>query len=406
MLQFAMSDTAYLSGLKRNIQIYYFQRLLLGLEFFLPVWVAFELKYTNFAGLAVLETIQALIAIITELPTGAFADIYGRKKSIAFGMLTSATFFFLYPFSPSFIYLCLAFAAWGITSTFVSGADSALLYDSLKDLGRENDFAKITSKGGLITRVAIAIGTLLGGFLYTAWNPLPFILYGLVYFTAGILALKLTEPKIDSEKFSVSSYFAQTAKGIHEAFKNKYISLLSVYYITIGGFSWAATFFFSNIYAQQNGFGPEAQSILFFFVYIIKSIFALLLAHTEHLFNRKNIYLSMFIFSVLSFLPAIFVHGWLVVGIILATEFVSSLRFTLLDKYVNQEFESKNRATALSFLSLAINLIYVLVVFFTRNISDSVGVGAIYSVLGVICLVVLTPITISLFNYHRLESSK
>ncbi|MFA5026221.1 MAG: MFS transporter [Candidatus Shapirobacteria bacterium] len=396
-----MLDTAYKQGLARNVKIYYLQKLLLGLEFFLPVWVAFELKFTNFAGLAILETIQAMVVVLTELPTGAFADIFGRKKSIILGMFSVGILYFIFPFSPNFTFMCYLFAVWGLAGTFVSGADSALLYDSLKDIGRADDFAKISSKGALIYRMAIALGTLVGGFIYTLWNPAPFLLYGVVYLIAATSAIFLTEPKIDSEKFSMSNYFFQTIRGVKEAFKNLYISCLSIYYIIIGAFSWAATFYFSNIYAQQNGFGPREQSILFSIVYFIKSIFAVLIAHFEHLFDRKKIYLTLFVFSVLSFLPAYFIHGAWIITIIFATELVSSLRFTLLDKYVNQEFESKNRATALSFLSLAISLIYVFVVYSTRNISDFSGVGTIYSVLGLICFVILTPITYFLIKNHH-----
>jgi len=396
-----VTDIAYKQGLRRNITLYYFQKFFLGLIFFLPVWVAFELRFTNFAGLALLEVIQALVGTVAELPTGAFADIFGRKKSIALGMLSSATLFFFFGFLPSFPWLVVFFFIWGVTTTFISGADSALLYDSLKDLSLEDTYAKVTSKGSLIYRIAIAIGTLTGGFLYKIWIPLPYVLYGVVYFVAGLLATQLTEPKIDSEKFSFRSYLRQTKTGVHEAFKNAHITFLSIYYVVIGGFSWAATYFFSNVYAQQNGFGPDKQGILFFFVYLIKSLFAVIIAHLEYFFNRKNIYIAMFIFSILSFLPAFYIHGFWIVSIILATEFTSSLRFTLLDKYVNQEFDSRSRATALSFLSLLLNIVYVSTVFFTRNLSDSVGVGAIYSILGAIILIFISPITYLLVKNHH-----
>ncbi|HWS49218.1 MAG TPA: MFS transporter [Candidatus Methanoperedens sp.] len=396
-----MSDIAYKQGLARNIKIYYLQRLLLGLEFFLPVWVAFELKFTDFAGLAILETVHSLVVVFTELPTGAFADIFGRRKSIILGMFSTAFLYFIFPFSPSFVFMCFIFALWGLADTFISGADSALLYDSLKDIDREGEYAKVSSKGALIYRMAIAFGTLVGGSLYLFWNPAPFLLYGVGYLIAAISALFLTEPKIDSEKISLSNYLSQTTRGVKEAFKNFYVSCLSIYYIIIGAFSWAATYYFSNIYAQQNGFGPREQSILFSIIYFIKSIFAVFIAHSEHLFNRKKIYTTLFIFSVLSFLPAHFVKGSWIIAIIFATEFVSSLRFTLLDKYVNQEYSSKNRATALSFLSLVISLIYVLVVYSTKDISNTMGVGAIYSVLGLICLLILTPTTYFLIKNHH-----
>lgn len=396
-----MFDTTYKQGLARNVKIYYLQQLLLGLRFFFPVWVAFELKFTNFAGLAILETIQALVMVLTELPTGAFADIFGRKKSIIVGMFSVGLLYFIFPFSPNFTFMCYLFAIWGLASTFASGADSALLYDSLKGIDRADDFAKISSKGALTYRLSISFGTLVGGFLYTLWNPAPFILYGVVYMIAATSAIFLTEPKIDSVKFSIKNYFSQTIIGVKEAFKNIYISCLSVYYIIIGAFSWSATFYFSFIYAQQNGYGPREQGILFFIIYLIKSLFAIVIAHSEHLFSRKKIYLTLSIFSIISFLPAFFVHGAWIIAIIFATELIASLRFTLLDKYVNQEFESKNRATALSFLSLSVNLIYVLVVFVTKDISNTSGIGAIYSAFGLISLLVLSPITYFLIKNHR-----
>ena len=59
-------------------------------------------------------------------------------------------------FSDSFIVVLVTMSVGGISSAFVSGTDVAILYDSLKELGREQDFKQVIGKRNWYGAVAMA----------------------------------------------------------------------------------------------------------------------------------------------------------------------------------------------------------------------------------------------------------
>ena len=58
-----------------------------GLLFTVPVWVAFQHRFLTFTQMAWAQSAAFIIAIILQLPTGAFADVFGRRKAIMIGWL-------------------------------------------------------------------------------------------------------------------------------------------------------------------------------------------------------------------------------------------------------------------------------------------------------------------------------
>ncbi len=67
-----------------------------------------------------------------EVPTGAIADIFGRKTSVLTGFILSAGFILLVPFIKSFAVLVLLFTLYGMAITFISGAYDAWVIDYLR----------------------------------------------------------------------------------------------------------------------------------------------------------------------------------------------------------------------------------------------------------------------------------
>jgi len=99
--------------------------------FLLSVGVPIE---TVFLGLAVM----AVTGVAMEVPTGAFADAFGRRTSLAAGTLVKCASYMLLFLDPTPLQAMLGFVLMRTGEAFVSGADSALLYDALKggDQGR------------------------------------------------------------------------------------------------------------------------------------------------------------------------------------------------------------------------------------------------------------------------------
>ena len=85
----------------------------------------------------VLKAIYSVAIVAMEIPSGWMADIWGRKKTLILGSILGSAGFLMYSFSYGFWAFVLAEIILGIGHSFVSGADSAMLFDSLKDAKKQ-----------------------------------------------------------------------------------------------------------------------------------------------------------------------------------------------------------------------------------------------------------------------------
>jgi len=87
-----------------------------------------------------LKAFYSVAVVIMEIPSGYFADIWGRKKTLILGSVLGCLGFVVYGFSSDFYGFLLAELILGVGSSFISGADSALLYDSLLQDKKEGTY--------------------------------------------------------------------------------------------------------------------------------------------------------------------------------------------------------------------------------------------------------------------------
>src|SRR5947207_15795575 len=155
-----------------------------------PIWVVFlQGRGVSLTQIGVLEGFAWLLTAFLEVPTGAVADRWGRKASIAIGGVLYAAAMFLIlakALSPAFL---LGYALWNSSMAFVSGADSALLYDSLKADGRESEAAKFAGRSTAIQLGSQGLAALVGSVLATVDITLCFSLSGGLAFGVAILML-------------------------------------------------------------------------------------------------------------------------------------------------------------------------------------------------------------------------
>lgn len=192
----------------RNLRLYYALESILSLAggIILPVYVVyfryFEITLFEVALLAVI--FEATI-IIAEIPTGLFADRFGRKLStmIGFALYTlSAWLFFSCPTLSGFIFAEIIF---GLAETFISGAFEALMVDSLGTDEKNKRLGKIFANRTVYKTSFLLLGMLGGGLvaglkLELLFLPLIFIL------TIGfVLAILLKEARLISSKPSTSN---------------------------------------------------------------------------------------------------------------------------------------------------------------------------------------------------------
>src|SRR5579859_4554662 len=172
--------------MERNIRIAYLLAFLQNSYFWLGTWVFYYFLYTNYAGIGLIETIMIVARIISEVPTGAFADLFGKKTTLIIAFFLEALGTSIMAFAPHFIWLLVAVGIAGIGSSFYSGSLDALLYESLKEKGDQQRYDKIISRIGTISLAATAICSIVGGFFYTIQPDVPFIANAICY-SMGIL---------------------------------------------------------------------------------------------------------------------------------------------------------------------------------------------------------------------------
>jgi len=388
----------YKARLKRNIFLFNLTSFFTALVFLIPIWVNFERRIVSYSVIAIYTAIASVSTTILELPSGALADLLGRKKTIFIGYLINglATAFLSLASLP--VHLYLGYGLISIGSALVSGADTALLFDSLKELGEEKNFSKYFSVMGLVHRSALGLASLLGGYLYQIWIGLPYLAHGVSLLIATLIFGLMQEPKIDTEKFSLNTYITQTKIGFNEILKNTHIKLLSAYYVLVGSITWACIFYFNQPFALEVGFNEISRSWVFSATYFITSIVLILLTRSEKLLTRKRVYLSLPIIIGLALIPANFsgkIYGAI---ILLLTQLTGSARFAILNEYTNLEFQSRYRATAISALNMLVSIVSGAFIFFGGQVQEAVGTGLIYTVLGVFTLITVFPVAFKLIN--------
>ncbi len=151
-----------------------------------------RLSYTQ---IFLLQAWFMLMNFLLEVPTGAVADRFGRKASITAGCFLMAVATLVYGSMPLLVVFVLGEAAFAAALTLVSGADEALVYDSLKAVGREGEATRVVARLEAVKLTGIFAGALLGSLAASRFGVrAPMLLQAIPMALSGIVALSLVEP--------------------------------------------------------------------------------------------------------------------------------------------------------------------------------------------------------------------
>jgi MFS family permease len=124
----------------------------------------------------VLQAIFSLATLLLEYPSGYISDRLGYRFALNLATLLGIVGWTIYTLADSFSTVLLAEILLGTSYAFISGADSALLYESLRADGRENEYNRFDGRMTAWAQGGEACGAIFAGLLY-AWMPLlPFLI--------------------------------------------------------------------------------------------------------------------------------------------------------------------------------------------------------------------------------------
>jgi MFS family permease len=375
--------------MKNNITIAYILTFAKNTWFWLGIWVFYYLTFTDYAGIGIIETTLIITMTLFEIPTGAVADLLGKKKTL---LLAFALEFFgglIMAFAPSFYYIVLAVFIMCVGGAFYSGTLDALVFDSLKTDGKIDRFDKVISNITSISLITPAICSIIGGYLYAANFRLPFILNAVGYLMGLIATFFLIEPKIDTVKFSFTNYLKQTQQGLRQLFINSNITRQTIILLTIGFVTVISSEMVDSFLSFEFGFNDKQMGILWSIIFVFTAIASQYTEKLKNFFGSKtSIYLIGGLMGV-TYLVSPYV-GIVIGGVSIILRSMSQGVFNNLASIeINNSTESKYRATTISTFNMIKNVPYVLTAYFIGGLADIVSARVISLYLGMGLLVTL-----------------
>ncbi len=361
----------------------------------------------TYGQLGWVDGIAFAFALVLDVPTGAIADIFGKKKTITAALFASFAGSMMIATGST---LPVIFIGWMITNlgfALYSGAAEALAYDTLVDLKQEDRYEKVISKASSIDLYVEAATVFIGGLLYGLNFRLPHILWSLAYFVGFVVSFWLIEPHIDTIKFSFKNYFKQLGVGVQELLKPNlrryfiyFFILLGIYYM----YSWG---FIRPAIADSFGFKAQAQGII---LPILTLSSAFLMRYIPFLKKKISDFTGLLIMAIImaiSFYLASFPVGYWGFLIMVFIAFSGKLAYPWISIIVNKEIPSANRATTLSTISLITKIPYVLVAVIAGKAVQEGQLKTFNSYVGLLILAgIIIGLIVNYLSKHKLEINK
>ena len=371
-------------SLRRNLPLFVAFRVLFHARFYYPViGVLFLDLGLALEQYALLNVIWAVVIIVLEIPSGALADVIGRKRVIVLAAVLMVAEMAVFAFAPRgawmFWLLVLNRILSGAAEACASGADEALAYDSLPEADRKTTWPRVLESlmrwksGGffiaMVSGAAIFDQSLMSSLLgWSGWTPSAgTTVRWPVYATLAtsilclLVALNFREPPTHAPtgRHAIGRAWQNVIEGAVHVFTSRRILFLMVAALLIDSFVRIFLTFASNYYRLIE-LPPFVNGML-------GSGLALLGFAVAPAAKRMTAGLGVIAnYTIVAALVLIGLAGtamawphwgaWVVIPLGLS---MSMLQF-FTSNYLNQWTESHVRATVLSFRGVAFNLGYAI----------------------------------------------
>lgn len=372
----------------RNIYLLYATTLLHGMMFFFPILALyFQQSLFTVTNVALIYSVQAISSTILEVPTGAIADLFGRKRTLFLSNLIYILGLIVLYFGNSLPMFILFAVLSALSGALSSGTDDALMYDTLKSEGKEKYYKKIIGTYTAIWPFGAAIGSIIGGYLASISQKTP-IGYSIIpYALTLMLSLFLIETKYEKKVgATVNSHMLEAFKDV---LKNKQMLII----LAGGVVAWS---FYEAPYLLSQIFFQFKNIPILWFGYIVAAGYGLsslgfYFSHDlSERFGNKNTVIASIILGSLLLIMATQFTGYMAVVLFTLTAFFFGLRSPILGHLWNEESESRKRATLNSINSLVYQLGVAIIVPIVGYWADLWTINTAFLISGIIVLVVST----------------
>ncbi|MCK5283024.1 MAG: MFS transporter [Nanoarchaeota archaeon] len=383
-----------------NIWKYYLMVFFGALEFTIPIYVLFLIDNgLSMTQIMLLETIWILLTMLLEVPSGAFADLYGRKTALALSFLFASVGVVIFGIGNNIWIFLVAQILYAFSWALYSGTDSAFLYDSLKEINREKEHGKLFGRSRALTMFIFGGIALIGGLLaiHLGYRAM-FYITAIFFFLGFIVVLFFKEPPIH-KKLEDKKYLRHLKEAISFTINHPTVRNLIIYYgmfAALGHLSW----FLLQPYFDWSSLPKYWVGIAVSLFFLSAGLGYISGHYFTRLYSQKKLLLTLLFISCLCFLVVYFVDPIVALIFISVMSFTCGIRDISLQEGINLHTDSHHRATVLSIQGISKSMMFAIFSLLIGIITDKYSPSHAFLMMG-ISLSLFFIINLFLFKNHE-----
>ena len=384
--------------IESNIWKYYLWRFFCGISLTIPIFVLFlKENGLNITQIMILQSVYTTCIIVFSILAGALADKYGRKKILIISSIALTLGYFAYGTGMDFWHFFFAEIIYAIGAATFLGIGEAFVYDSLKNIKKENSYKKVQGIAYGISEVMMGLTGILGAAVAAAISLRSTYFISMIPASITIfIALSFKEPKHQKNLFG-DNYFKHifsTAKFILSKSELKFIIIFFGIMATVRFMS----FFIFPLYFENIGIPLKYFGIAFAALFISSAIGNKICHNVEKFFSNKTLIKLIVIGTILTLVfVGIFKN---IYGVIFGSImwFIGGLRMAIIPDIINKHASGYHRATVLSIGAAFSNLVSAISSPIIGWTIDKTSASKTFIVLALVLIIYLIYVLIFLRN--------
>lgn len=384
----------------RNIKVLTWFNFFSDFRLYAPIAIIYFAQVSgSFALGMTVFSIAMVSAALFEVPTGIYSDFIGRKKTVILGALAAVIFSIFYAIGQSFWILAIGAVFEGLSRSFYSGNNDALLHDTLAQTGDEHRYDEFLGRISSMFQAALAFSAVIGGILATFSFPLIMWLSVIPQVFCLILGFLLIQPRVYiRESGNIYLHLKEAVSAFIHKKKLRLLSMSSIITYGIGeaSFDFQAAFYNTLWPVWAIGFAKTLSYLGGFLSFrfsgkIIRRYGAIQMLMGSHAYNRFVNIIAVIYPTILS--PMLMSSTSLFHGV------STVAKSTLLQR----EFKTEQRATMGSINSFAGSIFFGIVATTLGFIADKISPATALLVFQLILIPVLW-LYLKIFKHEKTES--
>ena len=384
----------------RNLRVYYLFEATSGFLIWMPIWMIYMIdgRGMSLTQVATMESVFWITVVLMEVPTGAVADRWGRRVSLCLGSCGFVIASVAFAFADDYVGLTISYTIMAVAMTLHSGAGQALLFDTLRCLGRTHEYERHVGRAEALSFATLVAAMLLGGPLTALLGFVNTILLGAATMGgACVAALLLREPPRREAEFGAEfgagpgmPVDGAAAEGRESVARNMLAGWLTIWrrktllaiiaFATLMIVLFEVPDFFLQPFVRAQGIDPRdaVDSGLAYSALLIPPIVGLMIgsllasAVVRRLGERRALPLLLAA-GVGLFAPTVIWDSLWVISAIGLLAVLHGMTRPIATGYINRRIGSEQRATVLSMYELSTALLMAGCVTTMGSVVDNFG---------------------------------